>query len=140
MTRATALFGLDTSVVLRVLTGEPPAQAAVAFDLLSDLRARGDRVTVADVVVAEAYFALHWHYGVPKAEAVEALREFLESGMVAPESGGCAVETLKGMRGVGHKPGFVDRLIHAQYGRHGARLLSFEVASSKLAHAIILKA
>jgi predicted nucleic acid-binding protein len=132
VTRPVVAFGLDTSVVLRLVTGEPKAQAVRALELLRDMQDRGDRVLVSDLVIAEAYFALHWHYKVPKSEAVGTLLDFLQSGEVAPETGGRALETLKGMRGIGRKTGFVDRLIHSQYQRDGARLVSFETASSKL--------
>ena len=38
------------------------------------------------------------------------------------------------------KPGFVDRLIHAQYGNIRAALVTFEKASAKLDSTILLRA
>ena len=38
------------------------------------------------------------------------------------------------------KPGFVDRLIHAQYGNIRAALVTFERASAKLDNVVVLKA
>ncbi len=70
--------GLDTSVVMRLLTGDPPDQAEVAATFVAESKAAGDRLLVTDLVVAEVYFALHSKYKVPKAEALQRLREFVE--------------------------------------------------------------
>ena len=51
-------FGLDTSVVLRLLTGQPQELAERALARYQEGVAAGDRFCVSDVVAAEAYFAL----------------------------------------------------------------------------------
>jgi len=132
--------GLDTSVVVRLLTKQPPAQAARALGLLNDLKAAGQTAFVSDFVVGEAYFALHAHYDVSKAEAIQALRQLIESGMVTPEPGGCSLVALKSMTTTPGKPGFADRLIHAQYRRGGNRVASFETAFRRLDGTIVLVA
>ena len=76
-------FGLDTSFVLRLLTGEPSFLAAKAVKRLDALRSAGERAVVGDLVVCEAYFALQHHYDVPKQVALDKLREFLESDEIA---------------------------------------------------------
>ncbi len=131
--------GLDTSVVLRLLTGEPPRQARRALEFLHDLHEAERTAHVSDLVVAEAYFALHAHYGVPKREAIAALLEFLQSGAVEPEPQGCAAQALEAASSSSAKPGFADRLIHAQYLRHAARVASFDAAFRKLPGALVLK-
>ncbi len=136
---STPSIGLDTSVVMRLLTGEPPAQAERALALLKETEAVGGRVVVSDLVVSEAYFALHAHYGVPKREAVLALLEMLLSGLVSPEPDGCAVEALRAAARGPQRPGLVDRLIHAQYMSRELRLVSFEKASRKLSQALVLR-
>ena len=93
---------------------------------------------VSDLVVAEAYFALHAHYEVPKREAVRVLRQFLESEFVLQETDGCAREALRAMEGSSAKPGFVDRLIHAQYLRKCGGMVTFEKAGAKLPRATVL--
>ncbi len=128
-------FGLDTSVVMRLLTGDPPDQARSAADFLFAAKASGDRLLVTDLVIAETYFALHAKYAVPKAEALLRLRQFLESGDV--ETGDVA-QIMKTPNLGSAKPGFVDRLIHASYGRDEARLVSFEKSAGKLAGAKVL--
>lgn len=125
-------FGLDTSVVLRLLLGEPAEQSRSAVAALSRARREGRAVLVSDLVTMEAYFALHSFYNVPKRESLAALSRMFESDLVLPEPGGCAPAALAECRRAPSKPGFVDRLIHAQYASHGARLLSFEKAARKL--------
>lgn len=130
--------GLDTSVVVRLLTGEPPDQAERAMQLLQDLSARGSKAIISDMVVAETYFALHAHYGIPKRQALRAIRDLLESGEIEPASGGCALDVLRQMERAEQKPGFVDRLIHAQYMRSAQSVASFESAFRKLRGGAVL--
>ena len=127
--------GLDTSVVMRLLTGDPPDQAEVAATFLAESKATGDRLLVTDLVIAEVYFALHSKYKVPKAEALQRLREFVESGEV---EAGVATQVLRMPNLASAKPGFVDRLIHATYSNDQACLVSFEKSVSKLAGAKVL--
>jgi predicted nucleic acid-binding protein len=51
-------IGLDTSVVLRLLTGEPAAEARLARGRIERAHAAAEPVIVTDLVLAEAYFAL----------------------------------------------------------------------------------
>jgi predicted nucleic acid-binding protein len=132
-------FGLDTSVVLRLLTGDPPAQAQSAFRFVQDLHARGEPAHLSDQTVSEAYFALQHHYGVPKKDALTQLLSFLESGWVREEPNGTAKKTLQAALSSAQKPGFVDRLIHAQYRRASCRLATFEKASKRLVGTVLLK-
>ena len=67
-------LGLDTSVLLRLLTGEPAREASLARARLERAYAARERVVVTDLVLAEAYFALHYHYGIAKEEARSHLR------------------------------------------------------------------
>src|SRR5262249_13335746 len=127
--------GLDTSVVLRILTGEPEGQAEATREFLRNSLHQGKRTVVSDLVVSEAYFGLVSHYGIPKRDAVEGLLEMFESGVVHPCHGGCAVKVLRAMKSSGQKPGLVDRLIHAQYAALPAGMATFEKASRKLAGA-----
>ena len=101
-------------------------------------RAQGDAPWISsDLVVAEAYFALQTHYGVPKKEALAALREFLESGDVSPI--GRALDVLRSLeRPASAKPGFIDRVIHAEISSKGGRLATFEKSAAKLPGTIVL--
>lgn len=103
-------FGLDTTVVLRLLVGAPPAQAALAQRRLERALVAGDTVVVSDLVVAEAFHALHYHYGVPKDLARTELRTMLNSGImrIDPPSSLAALDPLRGA-------GLLDRLIVARH-------------------------
>jgi predicted nucleic acid-binding protein len=122
--------GLDTSVVLRLLLGEPTDQSQRAVAFLEDAARRGDQVLVSDLVVAETYFALQYHYGVPKKEALAALRRMFADGEI--ESQGVAAEILAAEGLASAKPGFVDRLIQGTYVSTGGAMATFEKASGKL--------
>jgi predicted nucleic acid-binding protein len=128
-------YGLDSSVLMRLLTGDPPEQAKVAATFLAESKVASDRLMVTDLVIAEVYFALHSKYKVPKAEALRRLREFVESGEV---EAGASAQVLQTPNLASAKPGFVDRLIHATYSNDQARLVSFEKSVSKLAGAKVL--
>ena len=122
--------GLDTSFVLRLLMGTPAAQAKIAVAALDGLRARGVQGVVCDLVVAEAYFALQYHYEVPKQLALDTLREFLESPEIVASDEILAILAQPNLGRA--KPGFVDRVIHAHYRRTASGMLTFEKAAAKL--------
>lgn len=123
--------GLDTSFIIRLLTGDPPDQAAKAQEVLQECLRSGDIPIITDMVVVEAYFALQSYYHVPKAEVLKALQRLLESGDVKPV--GAALDIIKSTPNLANaKPGFVDRIIHAEIRSHNGRLLTFEKAAAKL--------
>ncbi len=122
--------GLDTSVVLRLLVGQPADQAQRAVALLDELARRGDQAAVSDLVVAEAYFALQHHYAVPKKEALAALRRMFAEGEIVALGAAAAVLETPGLATA--KPGFVDRLIQTGYTANGDTMVTFERASGKL--------
>ena len=74
-------IGLDTSVVLRLLIGEPRAQAEVARRRIERALIAGEKVIATDLVVAEAFYALRHHYDVPQTVAVSRLQEFFSAGV-----------------------------------------------------------
>ena len=122
--------GLDTSVVLRLLVGAPKDQWQRAIDLLETLARKGDEPVVSDLVVAETYFALQHHYGVPKNEALQVLRRMFAEGEIV--SSGSAAEVLAKSGLATAKPGFVDRMIHSTYKQLGGVMVTFEQSAKKL--------
>ncbi len=130
MSQSSRLVGLDTSVVLRLLVGTPTAQAKRAEAELDQIRSAGNRAAVSDLVVAEAYFALQHHYGVPKQVALDTLEQFLKSPEIAPL--GESFDILQQANLGKAKPGFVYRVIHAEYSRKTRSMLTFEKAATKL--------
>ena len=129
--------GLDTSVVLRLLVGRPAEQTASAVVFLNDLHRRGDMAVVTDLVMAEAYFALHYHYGISKCDALAALRQMISGGEITATEQAAKILEMPGLASA--KPGFVDRLIHAAYTEDGGGMATFEKAGSKLGQVIVLK-
>lgn len=122
--------GLDTSVVLRLLTGVPEAQAKRALTEVQDAIVRGVSLFVSDLVVSEVYFALQYHYAVPKSEALSMLGVFLKESGVKTLGSAARVLDTPGLATA--KPGFVDRLIHAEYLQSAGEVLTFERASARL--------
>ncbi len=130
-------FGLDTSIVVRLLIGEPVKQAEAARRLLDDRAAAGaPPVVVSDLVVGETYFALRHHYDVPHAEAVATLRALLNDSRIFPT--GVARQVLAMRPDEIATPGLIDLLIHGDYERAGARLLTFDRDAGRLPGARLL--
>lgn len=129
--------GLDTSVVLRLLLGQPPEQTAAATLYLDELYRRGDQAVVSDLVVSETYFALQHHYQITKSAALKALAALLATGEISPTGQAGKVLTQSGLATA--KPGFVDRLIHATYRENGGTMVTFEKSGQKLTGVMVLK-
>ena len=123
-------IGLDTSVVLRLLTGEPEDQAGHAFTEIQQLIRRGNILVVSDLVVSEVYFALQHHYRVPKVNALSLLADFLNTSSIKTLGSAATVLTVPHL--ATKKPGFVDRLIHAEYLQTAKATLTFEKAAGRL--------
>jgi predicted nucleic-acid-binding protein len=122
--------GLDTSVVLRLLLGQPADQAARAVAFLDELARGGHHAVVSDLVAAEAYFALQHHYGVSKQDALLGLRRLFADGEIEPLGAVAEVLAVDGLATA--KPGFVDRLIHGAYAAAADGMVTFEKAAGKL--------
>lgn len=128
--------GLDTSIILRLLVGQPEDHTQRAQAYLDELARRGDQPVVSDLVVAETYFALHHHYGVSKKEALQALRQMFTAGEITPT--GAAADVLSEANLATAKPGFVDRMIHRAYTADNGSMATFERASAKLGSVEVL--
>lgn len=129
--------GLDTSVLLRLLIGTPPAQARKAVQFLDNLFRSGGKACVSDLVVAETYFALQFHYGIAKGDALAGLAALLSTGEITAI--GQAGRVLTQPELASAKPGFVDRLIHAAYTESECHMATFERAAGRLSDVIVLK-
>ena len=121
-------MGIDSCIVLRLLIGEPAAQAERARRFLEDAYNKSIRICVCDLTVAECYHALIHHYKVPKSKAVRVLREFLESPMIDPT--GNALVVLSGYKGSG--AGLVDRLIRMSLLKQVPEIATFDRSFARL--------
>ena len=123
-------FGLDTSVVLRLLTGQPQDLAAKALERYQDGIAAGDDFSVSDLVAAESYYAIQHHYGKSKEEALDALRSFSSGdGISFSQNFEAAINTHNIHKA---SPGFVDRMLVSGYGETGQITLSCEKSFRRL--------
>jgi predicted nucleic-acid-binding protein len=129
--------GLDTSLLLRLLIGSPPAQARTAVHFLDNLSRSGGKACVSDLVVAETYFALQFHYGIAKVDAIAALAALFSTGEIIAAGQAGQVLARPGLASA--RPGFVDRLIHAAYTQADCKMATFEKAAGKLPNVIVLK-
>ncbi len=115
-------IGIDTSVLVRLVTGQPPHLHTLCVERLSDLCAADVEIVASNQVIGEAYVTLQHHYGVSKADARAGLHTTLTSGLVAPLNGQAVLETLTAPRG----PGLLDRLIANDYARAGIDTLTLD--------------
>lgn len=119
----TPRFGIDTSVLVRLLVGEPVADFEDCVRTLSALiEADGAEVFASNQVIGEAYVAVQHHYGVTRADARAGLLDVLRSGLVAPLNGRAVFEALDATAGAG----LFDRLIADEYTRAGTEVLTLD--------------
>ena len=104
------IIGLDTSVVVRLLVGLPERDFRLARKRLEDAYEAGDIVLISDLVLAEAFHALRYHYEVPEFEVRARLADFVESGLALLEPA-AGVRALRSRGGAG----LMDRMIHERY-------------------------
>jgi predicted nucleic-acid-binding protein len=130
-------IGLDTSVVLRLLIGEPRAQAEVARRRIERALIAGEKVFVTDLVVAEAYHALRHHYDVPQTVTLSRLQDFFNAGVVQVDPVGAAEALGQGARG---HAGVVDRLIVTRHRALGATTATFDRRQARLEGGVLLRA
>ena len=127
---------LDTSVVIRLLTGTPAAQAELARDAVA---AEVEPVTISDLVASESYFALRHHYAVSHADAVRTISAMLNDPRI--HATGIAPTVMSALAKDGGdkpRPGMMDRLIHADYRREDIEMWSFDRDVCRLPHTRLL--
>ena len=116
-------YGIDTSVLVRLLTGDPEKDFAYCVSKLRALvEDQTSEVFVSNQVVGEAYIAVQHHYGVSNADIRASLLDVLRSGLVAPLNGRSVIEALNASGG----PGLFDRLIADDYSRAGLEVLTLD--------------
>ena len=122
-------FGIDTSILVRLLTGDPSADFEYCVGMMSALVEEGGEIFASNQVIGEAYVAVQHHYGVSKADARASLVDVLRSGLVAPLNGHSVFAALQAQGG----PGVFDRLISDGYSREGLQVLTLDRKMASLA-------
>jgi len=118
----TQRYGIDTSWLVRLITGAPPDAYAHCVNRLSALVVGGAEIFASNQVIGEAFVAVRHHYGVAAVDARSELSKALRSGLVAPLNGRAAFEALEASGG----PGLFDRLIADHYTRRGFAILTLD--------------
>jgi predicted nucleic acid-binding protein len=125
-------FGIDTSILVRLVTGDPTDGFEHCVRKLTVLVQHDDaEIFASNQVIGEAYIALQHHYGVSKAEARAGIHQVLRSGLVAPLNGSATLATLEADSGCG----LLDRLIAEDYRRAGVVTLTLDRKMAALADA-----
>ena len=123
-------YGIDTSVFVRLLTGDPEAdyrKTVAAFEKRLEAEPQAE-FFVSNQVIGEAYIALQHHYGITKGDARSAMAELLTSGLCSPLRGASVLVALQTDKGCG----LLDRLIADDYSAQGMKVLTNDRKMSRL--------
>ncbi len=129
-------YGIDTSVFVRLLTGDPEKEYSETVRALTSLieTSQGLGIVVSNQVIGEAYIALQHHYHVSKPEARQAMVSVFQSGLVVPQHGAAALAAINTLTGCG----LLDRLISEDYHYHSCITLTRDRRMAKLPGAQLL--
>lgn len=127
---------LDTSVVVRLLTGQPQDQFEVARDHLAEVHQAGARVFVSNLVVMEAYFACQHHYRMDKGSVIDGLCRLLSLPTFVTHPSLLPILATDSLATA--KPGLLDQLIHAEAIAARLPLVTFEKSASRLPQTHVL--
>ena len=95
-------YGTDTSVLVRLLTGQPAAEFERCVRELRALAENdGAQIFASNQAIGEAYIAAQHHYGATEAEARSGLLRILTGGVVSPLSGRPVFGRIDGYRRAG---------------------------------------
>lgn len=115
------VYGIDTSILVRLLTGLPESDYQVTVKKLMARRAsQPEPIVVANIVIAEAYAVLQHHYGFSKTDTRSALLSVFTSGLIEPSKGDPVCDALRAPK----EPGLTDRLIALDYSTDRATVLT----------------
>ena len=115
--------GVDTSILVRLVAREPPADYERCLSELDALvNEQGYDIFASSQAIGEAYAALVHHYPIDSADARAGLLEVLTGGLVSPLNGQAVLDALSTAAG----PGLFDRLIINDYAGTGMETLTLD--------------
>lgn len=123
-------YGIDTSVFIRLLTGDPEAdyeKTVKRFEARLEKEPQAE-FFVSNQVIGEAYIALQHHYKITKSDAKNAIISVFSSGLCAPVNGASVMEALH----ANHGCGLIDRLIADDYAKEEISVLTNDQKMSRL--------
>ena len=133
----TQRYGIDASILVRLVTGEPVQDYDVAARQLTRMvENEGAQLFASNMVIGEAYIALQHHYGVAKPAAKAALCSVLTSGLAQPLHGQAVLDALAATKGCS----LLDRLIAGGYSAADSDTLTLDRKMAALPRAKRLKA
>lgn len=138
MSRPEVRAALDTSVVMRLLTGQPDDLAQAALGYLAEIEQSAGRVFLSNFVVVEAYFACQHHYGMSKEVVLGGLHRLLSMPTFGLHPQLVPLLATEGLATT--EPGFLDRLIHAEAATARLPFVTFEKAAARLPGTRVLDA
>jgi predicted nucleic acid-binding protein len=131
----TQAFGIDTSIVVRLVTGQPVEIFERCVDRLEHLVVEnGAEIFASNQVIGEAYVSVQHHYGISKSEVSRSLVSLLRSGLVTPLEGDEVITLIEDSRGAG----LIDRLIAFSHRRQRLVTLTLDQKMAKLPGAQLL--
>ena len=110
---------VDTNVLIRHLTGDPPAQAAKATRFLE----QADDLLLPDLILAEVAYVLESFYEAPRVQVAETLRAVLAFSAIRVVDNELLLRTVEVYEA--HRLDFADAYLVASAERTGVE----EVAS-----------
>jgi predicted nucleic-acid-binding protein len=123
------VIGLDTNVLLRLLTGDHPAQQAAARALLERESSASDPAFVNRVVVIETVWVLESIYAYTRKEIASAIDALLRTVRIATEDADHVRTAVVAYRGGAD---FADALIAACNAARGCRVtVTFDRKAAK---------
>ena len=129
-------FGMDTSALMRILTGQPAELAEKVLDEVGKIIDAGGTLHVSDTVVSEAYYSFQHHYHKTKEEAVAGLLTLSQAAGFRFSDG--AKAALAEPNAARMSPGLVDRMIADGYAAEGFRTVSCEKSFRKIPGAVVV--
>ena len=125
-----ARYGIDTSILVRLVTGLPEADFEQTVQTLSNMvEKEGAQLHASAMVIGEAYIALQHHYGVSKPDARFGLIQALSSGLIKPVHGAA---TLQVIAQAASGSVLMDRLIAHDYERSTLDVLTLDRKMARL--------
>ena len=121
-------IGIDTSVLVRLVTGQPPDIHAYCLERLNEPVNEGIEVIASNQVIGEAFVTIQSRYGMARSDARAGLLRALAGDLVAPQNGQPVLEALAATG----RPGLFDRLIADGYAQSGMDTLTLDRAMSRL--------
>lgn len=125
-------YGIDTSVLVRLVTGEPEQMYVYCLDRLTSLIEDHDAEFVAsNQVIGETYVTVQHHYGMTRMSAKAGLLAAFEIGLAAPLHGDEIISMLQ----ESDSPGIFDKLIANDYEHNNLEVFTLDRRMSSLANA-----